>query len=237
MAWFVTTEYNDRELGTYVSPALVAIPEERQRLVAMAEKLAADIEAQYLAGERNRDTQAYPFFGTPNLPKLLEGWRFSIPETPFREKLKNETDEVVDIVTSRFNSYAISDKVVEIIESIEPGVHSYLPYELLRPDGSVHPARRWLLNVCTRAEVIDVEKSNAGWLAGKGPRWFAENPGERKLVVRADEASRRALWCEWRYNGVGGKMIVSDRLYNAVKSAGLKGWQPDPSFPDHLQEI
>lgn len=236
MAWFVTSEYKDSDRGTYWAPTLAAIPEERLRFEAVAQRLAHEIEAKYLAGDRNRDSADYPFFGTSSLPRLSEGWRFPMPGTPYREQLTENVDDIVDITASEFLTYAISDKVVDAIESIEPGIHQYIPYEFLRPDGSVHPARRWLLNVCTRAEVVDVEQSNAGWLASPGSRWFAERPGENRIVVRAEEASRRALWCEWRYNGVGGKLIVSDRLYDALKSNGLRGWQPNHSFPDHLEE-
>ena len=116
-------------------------------------------------------------------------------------------------------------------------MHQYLPLELLQPDGSVHPDRRWLLNVCTRAEVIDVERSNVQWMVPPMEYLFTDAPGERRLVVRAEEASRRAIWFEWRYFKGGFGNLVSDALWDALQTAGVRGWQPHFAYPHHIEEI
>jgi hypothetical protein len=122
-----------------------------------------------------------------------------------------------------------------MIEAIEPGVHQYLPFELLNPDGSVHTAKRWLLNVCTRAECVDTEKSNVRSLAEPTDFWFSDQFKGSHVVVKSSEARKRAIWYEWRYHKLNGPMI-SDALWDAVKAAGIKGWQPAYAT-EHMEEL
>lgn len=104
------------------------------------------------------------------MPRLDEGWRFPAFDVPFHNQLKHTKGDIVDIVSTSFGAYAVSQKVVDIIESIEPRVNQIIPYGMLNPDGSIHPATRWLLNVCTRAEVVDGEISNVVWVDHGGER-------------------------------------------------------------------
>jgi hypothetical protein len=234
MAWFVSSEYKDSELGTYWSPDVARIESEQERFKALGLTLAQEIEAKYMAGPRDRQRVDYPSFGVFDYPRLEIGWRWPIPDRPFQDQLMRHEDEIIDIVCSFFG-WAISQRVIDIIEAIEPGVHQYLPFELLNPDGSVHPAKRWLLNVCTRAECIDTEKSNIRWLAAPTNHWFSDQFKGSHLVVKAEEARKRAVLHEWRFNKSKGPLI-SDALWNAIQSAGLRGWQ-SAWGTEHIEEL
>ncbi|MET4897475.1 hypothetical protein RN629_09955 [Sphingomonadaceae bacterium jetA1] len=126
--------------------------------------------------------------------------------------------------------------MIDIIEGIEPDVHNYIAYEMLNPDGSAHPAKRWLLNICGRSEVIDVEKSNVVQL---GTGMFADvTAGGRRplIVVKADCAAQRAIWHEWRYHS-SHRFIVSDRFWSALQAGNIRGWSPKfGTYPDHIEE-
>ncbi|MEO8373954.1 MAG: DUF1629 domain-containing protein [Sphingomonas bacterium] len=239
MAWFFTMECTGENpnADNYLSPDIAIIPEEHARFEAMGKALGEEIEARYMAGPRDRDTPAYPRFNGPkSTPELDRGWRWPMPDEPFRDQLVTTQYELVDIIGSSFGAYAISQRVIDLIEAIEPGVHQYLPYEMLQPDSSVHPAKRWLLNVCTRAEVVDVERSFVVRLPVTN--WFADKAGgEPKIVVRAAEASRRAIWCEWRYNWAD-RTLISGRLADALKAADIHGWQFGTyHHPNRVDEI
>jgi hypothetical protein len=236
MAWTFQTEYKNSDTGTYYSPEMKEIPEEQARFDALGKTLAQDIETKWMAGDRNRNSPDYPFFPITGYPRPLEGYRWPMPDEPFRAQLVKQEEHIIDIIGSTFGCYALSQKVIDMIEAIEPGVHQFLPYELLNPDGSAHPAKRWLLNVCTRVEVIDRERSNVQWMAAPSDRWFYDAPGKAYLVARADEASKRALWHEWRYHGLE-KTFVTDRLWDALKAAGIRGWQPSYSYHHHIEEV
>lgn len=239
MAWFVTGEYKDPDLGTYWSPENKPIDAEMTRFEAMGKQLALEIEARYLAGpdKGKMGVPEFPWFGSYKYPPLLEGWRWSIPDQPFRTQLVQHEEEIVDLVSTPFDSWAISERVIDMIESIEPGVHQYLPFELIQPDGSVHPAKRWLLNVCTRAEVVDEAKSDVVRLTPPSNFKFGNAKNDFYLVVKAEEARKRALWFEWRYHGPGyDSPMVGDALWNAIKAAGMHGWQPHYGYKRHIKE-
>lgn len=226
MALFVTVEYKDKEQGAYWSPQFLPIQSEMERFEGLGIALAKEIEAKYMAGPRNRQSVDYPWFGgAHDYPSLMLGWRWPTPDRPFQIQLTKQEGEIVDIVSTPFGSWAISKRVIDMIEAIEPGVHQYLPFEMLNPDGSVHPTERWLLNVCSRAECVDTEKSNLRWLAAPSNHRFSIQFDGGYLVVKAEEARRRAIWCEWRYERFR-EPLVSDALWNAIKSAGIQGWQP-----------
>jgi hypothetical protein len=235
MAWFVTVEYKDSDLGTYWAPTKTRIESEERRFEALGKTLADEIEAQYMAGPRDRQTVDYPWFGgTYDYPPLLQGWRWPMPDRPFQDQLVYDEGEIIDIVPA-FGSWAISQRVIDIIEAIEPDVHQYLPYEMLNPDGRVHPAKRWLLNVCTRAEVVDRDKSNVMWMAAPSDHRFYDASNDQHLVLKKEETHKRAIWCEWRYNRFA-TPFISDALWNAVKSVGLKGWMPAYTTK-HMEEL
>lgn len=47
------------------------------------------------------------------------------------DQLKEKQGDLVDIVGTSFATYAISQRVIGIIEAIEPNVHQYLAYQML----------------------------------------------------------------------------------------------------------
>lgn len=240
MAWFVQGAYKDWDRGRYWSPGIVQIASDHARFDDVARKFAHELSEKYMAGDRNRDSADYPELSFGGLPYLHDGWRFPAFDAPLRDQLKRREDSVVDIISTSFGTYALSQRVIDIIESIEPGIHQFIPYEMLNPDGSVHPAKRWLLNICTRAEVINVERSNVVWMDfGGGRRKFGDiTAGGRQphIIMNAGEASRRAMWCEWRYHS-GTVYIVSDRFWDAMQAEGIIGWGPHHSYLDHVEEI
>lgn len=237
MARFFSTEYKNRDTGENWTPEVDRIASEHERFSAIGAELAKDIEARYMAGPRNRNSPDYPWFGSSEIPGLLAGWRWPMRDQPFVDQLEKPQGELVDIIGTSFGTYAISQRVIDAIEAIEPGVHQYMPYRMLQPDGSAHADRRWMLNVCTRAEVVDMERSNVQWMASPLDYRFMDAPGERQLVVKADEAARRAIWFEWRYHKGGFGNFISDALWNALQNAGVRGWQPHYAYPDHIEEV
>jgi hypothetical protein len=240
MAWFVQAQYKDRGEGTYWSPGIERIESDHARFDEAAKSLAREIEGRWLVKGRNRDSVDYPEFSTTDVPRLIDGWKFPTFDLPLRDRLKNVEIEIVDIVSTSFGAYAVSQKVIDIIEGIEPGIHQFIPYEMLNPDGSCNPTKRRLLNICTRAEVVEVEKSNVVWMDhGGGRRKFGDLTAgglQPKIIVNADEASHRAIWCEWRYHS-GRNFIVSDRFWNELQGEGIKGWGPHPSYPEQIEEV
>ena len=241
MAWFVQMDSSNKgsENEAYLSPKIELIPEEQARFNEIGEAFGKKLNQDWLAmGKKPWETQHMPeepylpYFSPAPIPSPSEGWRWPMPDRPFRDRLSRMYQSgLVDILGSGFRAYAISQKMIDIIESIEPGVHQYLPYELLQPDGSVHPDRRWLLNCCTRVQAIDWEKSRVvKWqnLPFYGDL-FTETERVAHIVVRKEVSQGRALWYDYLYRGVrggGAAFTLSNALWDALNDAGCQGWRP-----------
>lgn len=236
MAWFVATEYKDSDEGTYWYPDFKSIPAEQTRFDAMCKAVAADVYAKWEAEGEIADTPDHPEnHEVDGASRLLWGRRFPMPDRPFQTQFVHEqTEPLVDIVGTPFG-YGLSQKVIDMIESIEPGVHQYLPLEFLNPDGSISPEKRWLLNITTRAETVKTDESNVVWFKDVNgedyefsPRKYGDltaNGGKRQIVIDAQKSANRALWKEWRYRTPGGLgFMVSDRLWTMIQDAGVRGW-------------
>lgn len=236
MAWLFSSEYKERDQGSYYAPKIKTIPRELERFESLGRSLAQALFARAEAEELGMGSPDYPWWDVGEFPCLMSGWRWQMPDEPFRISLARDEGPLVDIINGGFGAWAISQRVIDMIEALEPKVHQYLPLELLQPDGSVHPDRRWLLNICSRADVVDVERSNTQWMAPPMSHKFMDAPGERRLVVRCEEASRRALWSEWRYHGAQ-REFASDALWTLLREAGVRGWQPHFAYPHHIEEV
>ena len=73
MAWFFSTEYKNRDTGTYWTPEVERIASEHERFGAIGAQLAQEIEARYMAGPCDRNSPGYPWFGSSDVPRLLDG--------------------------------------------------------------------------------------------------------------------------------------------------------------------
>ena len=234
MAWFVMMDSRNRgdEDETYLSPEIEIIPEEQERYERIGKAYLQKLIDDYRAAGKNpyeypvvSTDPWFPYFMPSPVAPPMEGWRWPMPDQPFRNRLKSREGRIVDIIGTSFETYAISQRVIDIIESIEPGVHQYLPYELIQKDGSVHPDQRWLLNCCTRIESLDYERSNV--IATKDmERFFHDRNTGHHLVVRKSVVEGRALWYDFRYENSQGNFMVSDRFWDALNAAGCAGWQP-----------
>ena len=229
---------------TYLSPEIEVIPEEQERFAEVGKTFSNWLFHEFrAAGKDPYDdslvlTEAYfPYWSPAPFAPPMEGWRWPIPDRPFRDRLKRREGRLVDIIGTSFRTYAISRRVIEIIESIETGVHQYLPYELICTDGSVHPDQRWLLNVCTRIQALDLDRSNV--IASRGmPSYFHDRAGDQHLVVKKTAIEGRAIWYEYRYRGTVGQFLLTDCFWNALQQAGCTGWRPDSGQRGaHIKEI
>lgn len=249
MAWYVTMDSRSRgeENETYLSPEVESIPAERARYEALGKNAALQIRQRYYDSGKNlydlsqMITNPYhPYFEPYPLPCLMEGWRWPKFDEPLRNKLKYECGNgLVDIIGTTFETFAISEKVIELIEGIEPGIHQYLPFELICRDGSVHPDKRWLLNVSARAETLDYEHSNVIPMRDH-PHWIVDRTNEHRLVVRREAVDGRAMWYEYRYRklGSGSPFMLSDEFWSAINAAGCAGWRPQGGgFGQHILEL
>jgi hypothetical protein len=121
--------------------------------------------------------------------------------------------------------WALSKRAIDLIESIEPGVHQYLPLDLRMKDGSPSPEPCWLLNICSRIESpVAEEFSNCQRVGFPEDYWrYGFGYGPKKLAVHKSKIAGRAIWTDRRFD----QAFVSDQFWNAMQTLGLKGLTSD----------
>lgn len=235
MAWFFGSEAQDFEKDIWLTPKIAVIPSEVERFAELRKSLGERLLEEAEAESVPMTTAEFPSFGLIG-PNVLDGWAFPTDVGPFQSQLVEDHDSFVDIVSTGFG-FGVSERIIDLIEKIEPGVHRFLPFEFLRPDGAAHPDRRWILNICSRAEVIDVERSHVQWMKPPLDFQFMDLPGDPLLFAKAAEASKRALWCEWRYTKGAYQSIASDALWEGLAEIGARGWAPKRGYPQQIVEV
>ncbi|MBG6177555.1 hypothetical protein IWQ55_005409 [Labrenzia sp. EL_208] len=151
--------------------------------------------------------------------ELSSGHRLPTPETVFQLSITSGHRELPDDFVNGRIGRAVSERVVDLIERLEPGVHGFWPIDVSFRDGAF-AGRRWLLNVGNRLDTLDLEKSKIKGnrtdpngrlvpdfaVAGKRPL----KDGPKLLFCRSGAVGRHAIWCEYRFYEA---VFVSDELH------------------------
>ncbi|MEL7524232.1 MAG: DUF1629 domain-containing protein [Pseudomonadota bacterium] len=154
--------------------------------------------------------------------ELSSGDKLPEPETVFQLSITSSHKELPDDFVNGRIGRAVSERVVDLIERLEPGVHGFWPIDVSFRDGTF-AGRRWLLNVGNRLSTLDMQKSKV-----KGNRTdpnghvvpdFAvagERPmkdGPNLLFCKSEAVGTHAIWCEYRFYGA---VFVSDELHRQL---------------------
>ena len=138
---------------------------------------------------------------------LRTGFAFPVPDMVHKLYLKKKLKGEADFIQGG-GYWTISDRVVDAIEELEPGVHRYWPVDVFNKDGSL-AGRWWFLNICNRLDTLDLEKSKIkgklkepdGFLVPDFIVLTKDQPdpnGPELLVCRREALKNHALWCEYR---------------------------------------
>lgn len=114
----------------------------------------------------------------------------------------------------------VSEKVREIIEEFEPGVHQLLPVDVYRPKANVPFARYYWLVVCNRIDSVD-RKNTTLKQGGRfgGSMWQPTERANDKLVFNLSLIGLAYLWRDPNLIGV----MCSDELVHSLREAGVTG--------------
>lgn len=127
----------------------------------------------------------------------------------------------------------VDDRVKELIENIEPGVHRFHPFALRLPDGTPMRGPHYLLNCCTRVDAVDPERSEVTRRGEDGinpkngrPKYWGydlitlQQP-KMKLVLRREVVEGRAMWFDHRL----GALFFADPIVQGMRSQDVKGFK------------
>jgi hypothetical protein len=131
--------------------------------------------------------------------------------------------------TPRLN---VSERAKQLIESLEPGVHQFIPVEYFDKKGKFLENRYWFV-VCNRIDSLDREHTTMvlspglGWYSARNlvaigveipPHIDPDQPA--KLVFNLAQIGDAQLWHD-KFLGSG--EFISDKLAEAFLAAGITG--------------
>lgn len=161
---------------------------------------------------------------------LTSGRRIKLSYVPKQMKLDGGT--FIADYTSYNGFLCVTDKVKVVIEEVEPGVHQFIPFEVVGP-GKKHIADMWIMIVCNRIDSVDRENTTLilyrehMWVSAKdvsSEHWPSKyDPSKpNRLVFNLSQIGNRHLWFD-KHLGTTRIPYVSDQLVEALRLSGVTG--------------
>lgn len=144
--------------------------------------------------------------------------------------------------------YAVSATAIELIESVDPRVHRYHPFNLTMADGSPTPEPYMLLNIGQRADTIALEASPhmvkvlPGATLDDGPNkypdWYRYRIDNKRnypsSAVYKDKVKDLSIWYDYKLN----EILICDELTELFLDHGILRLEEEaPYFLWQLREV
>ncbi|MGE0630399.1 MAG: DUF1629 domain-containing protein [Hyphomicrobiaceae bacterium] len=158
--------------------------------------------------------------------------RFILPMTDFHRKDKPLSDEELSRFNNRVKFYArppegpsdflsapksaeflVSDRIRSTVEELEPGLHQFIPMELVAPNAwkrLLVDTQYYWLNCCTRLEAIDISRSELVSPV-PGSVSLGRPTDDATIAVKASVVRQHHLWMSVRPIA-SGDVFVSESL-------------------------
>ncbi|WP_339860791.1 imm11 family protein [Paremcibacter congregatus] len=157
-------------------------------------------------------------------------WDFGrpMPEEYFPKQVQLiKGKEVFDYDGAHFTM--VSDRLKRAIEDIEPGVHQFVPVDVLGRDGAPYGGQYWFFTLCSFLDAISpdlggVYKREGYDFANHPDRysWVIKSGGRNNLAVYKDKIAGHAVWYDVRYPS---SPFYADALLNRLEAEGMEGWE------------
>ncbi|MEO8373953.1 MAG: DUF1629 domain-containing protein [Sphingomonas bacterium] len=219
MAWEPEMEFPNEDVSNPYNP-MQMFEEDVVRFRETEAQVVREVKARFEA--EGAGNVRSPWWNPHSaIASLGSGWPWPVNEKPFRYRLEERVEWWPDI------GNGMSERVVDLIESIEPGVHRYLPIEVYNADGAFRE-RRWHLNICNRLDTLAPKHSNI--VVSKTGSYLIGN-GAFQVSAWKHKIAGHAVWVEYLMGA--GYCLISDEFYEAIRRHDLHGWD----FRRHIAEI
>jgi hypothetical protein len=195
------------------------------------EPLDGDIKQVKLVDES--DDGGYPPRGNP----IMAGRLVKTEHLPTQMKwLDRQGHSIPDFDNGHINN--VSERAKELIESFEPRVHQFVPVEYLDKAGN-HLETRFLFFVGNRLDTF--YDDNPTMVLAHGRMWVPAADLTRRgeelppgkdptisatLIIDSRKVGAAHIWVE--KHSAGGLTFISEKMRDAIASAGLTGLKPGP---------
>lgn len=119
---------------------------------------------------------------------------------------------------------AVSEAFRDVIEALEPGVHQFIPFDLIRADGSKTEKQFFVWRIRTTLEAINPETGGVKKSIDVEFYDFVKIPERgqsENFSVHKDLVAGHAAWRDIRYPSYA---FLSDAAAQALRDAGIVGW-------------
>lgn len=200
--------------------------EDRPPIDVSQEEASRSFKLAQQVTDAARSSMSPLYLGIPLGPE--NGLRYPTPDRPFRAKLERRKVRLPDRFHLPVGPVA-SDKYRSIIERFEPGVHKFLPLEIIGTDCSIRTGYT-ILNICTRIDTIIPERSpmigvRCTHIAGDD-LYLPKSSDIRNGGVTSSSVAigDHHLWFEHKLRMV----MISNPLAEALLTAGIIKRYDDP---------
>ena len=162
--------------------------------------------------DRTKDGRSIGFDFEPGKKRL--GRALKLENIPTKFRWGGAAERMPDMMLTHSVMLA-SDKVRNIIEELEPGVHQFFPLETWAK-GNKPAQRMYLMNICNRLDSVDHQKTTKPF--DRGIAWRNEKPGD--LVFSLSQISIHKLWHD---KHIFDNMYFVDEVKDAFEAANVTG--------------
>ncbi len=163
------------------------------------------------------------------------GLRATIPEEVFPKRLILVSGASIPDRVFAPGSTVVSDRFRRVVEEFDPGIHQFVPVEVLYPDGRVHPGgprffmilRNAVNAVHEDSGRLEVMKGTVSWAAHEIPILIRGILDTKPFDVDAKIVSHLGLWRDVRMSNY---VFASDAFLARLRQEGIDGWLEDYLF-------
>ena len=155
----------------------------------------------------------------PNSIQMNQGYRVVAEDAPKKVRWLSTVRAVPDYDKCGGVPY-VSERLRDLIEQFEPGVHQFVPVDLYRPKAKEPFATHYWFVVCSRIDSVDAEHTT---LIKDGPSgmWMPNEDYTSKRVFSLNAIGHHHIWsdtrtgADWRF--------VSNQFHDALLDHGMTG--------------
>jgi hypothetical protein len=162
---------------------------------------------------------------------LVSGRRIKLDHVPKQMKLDGGT--VIADYTSYNGFLCVADKFKNVVESVEPGVHQFIPFEAVGADKN-HIANLWIMVLCNRLDGVDREHTTM--ILNRGVIWCPVRDMVRRgeelpagvdpnvsarLVLNLSQIGNHHIWFDKHH--ADSHPLASDEIVAALRATGVTG--------------
>ncbi len=123
---------------------------------------------------------------------------------------------LLDVERWRGRELVVCERVKDIVEELEPGVHRFFPMELYV--GKDYQRTDYFLNICNRLDALDRERT---YPLNKRGFFYPEENQPRALVFSTEKIGNHHIWIDKFVPGGG--PFISDVLAERLQAAAISG--------------